>query len=67
LPEVICLSVILCVRFPLSLRNVRGLLHERGIKVIHATVRFWWRKFGSLFAVEIRRKRVGEMRASGWR
>ena len=32
-PEIIRLAVILYVRFPLSLRNVEDLLHERGIGV----------------------------------
>jgi putative transposase len=40
-PEVIRLAVMLYVRFPLSLRNVEDLLHERGIEVSHETVRFW--------------------------
>jgi putative transposase len=30
-PEIIRLAVMLYVRFPLSLRNVEDLLHERGI------------------------------------
>ena len=66
-PEVIRLAVMLYIRFPLSLRNVEDLLHERGIEVSHETVRFWWLRFGPLFAAEIRRKRVGGMRASHWR
>ena len=40
----------LYVRFPLSLRNVEDLLHERGIDVSHETVRFWWNRFGPMFA-----------------
>ena len=32
-PEVIRLAVMLYVRFPLSLRNVEDLLHERGVEV----------------------------------
>jgi len=36
------LAVMLYFRFPLSLRNVEDLLHERGIEISHATVRFWW-------------------------
>jgi putative transposase len=28
------------IRFPLSLRNVENLLHERGIDISHETVRF---------------------------
>ena len=57
----------LYVRFPLSLRNVEDLLHERGIELSHETVRFWWQRFGPLFAAEIRQRRVGQMRASRWR
>jgi putative transposase len=55
------------VRFPLSLRNVEDMLHERGIEISHETVRFWWQRFGPMFASEIRRKRVSGMRASRWR
>jgi hypothetical protein len=32
----------LSVWFPLSVRNVEDLLHERGIEISHETVRFWW-------------------------
>jgi len=39
------LAVMLYVRFPLSLRNVEDLLHERGIEISHETVRFWWNSF----------------------
>jgi len=67
-PEVIRLAVMLYVRFPLSLRNVEDLLHERGIEVSHETVRFWWQRFGPMFASEIRRRRVQGLRsASRWR
>ena len=48
-PEVIRLAVMMYVRFPLSLRNVEDLLHERGIDVSHETVRFWWNRFGPMF------------------
>ena len=51
------------VRFPLSLRNVEDLLHERGIDISHETVRFWWNRFGPMFAAEIRRRRVDRMRS----
>ncbi len=40
-PEIIRLAVMLYVRFPLSLRNVEDLLHERGIEVSHETIRVW--------------------------
>jgi len=57
----------LYLRFPLSLRNVEDLLHERGVDISHETVRFWWNRFGPMFAAEIRRRRVGSMRSSHWR
>ena len=58
----------LYVRFPLSLRNVEDLLHERGIEVSHETVRFWWRRCGPMFAAEIRKGRAAGMRSvSRWR
>jgi putative transposase len=56
------------VKYPLSLRNVEDLLAERGIDICHETVRFWWNRFGPMFAAEIRRKRVDGMRAyTHWR
>ena len=67
-PEIIRLAVMMYVRFPLSLRNVEDLLHERGIDVSHETVRYWWNRFGPVFASEIRRKRVQHLRAySRWK
>ena len=66
-PEIIRLAVMMYVRFPLSLRNVEDLLHERGIDISHETVRYWWNRFGPMFAAEIRRNRVSRMRAySNW-
>jgi len=57
----------LYVRFPLSLRNVEDLLLERGIEISHESVRFWWNRFGPLFAAEIRKKRTSRMRGhSNW-
>ena len=50
------------VSYPLSLRNVEDLLHERGIDITHETVRFWWNRFGTIFAAEIRRSRVQAIR-----
>ncbi len=61
-PEVIRLVVMMYVRFPLSLRNVEDLLFERGIDLCHETVRFWWNRFGPMFAGEIRRKRASYIR-----
>ncbi len=66
-PEIIRLAVMLYVRFPLLLRNVEDLLHKRGIVVSHETIRFWWNRFGPMFAAEIRRNRANRMRAcSNW-
>ncbi len=66
-PEIVRLAVIIYVRLPLSLRNVEDLLHERGVEISHETVRFWWNRFGPMFATEIRKKRVHQLRAfSNW-
>ncbi len=61
-PEIIRLVVMMYVRFPLSLRNVEGLLLERGIDVCHETVRLWWNRFGPMFASDIRRQRASRMK-----
>ena len=52
-PEVIRLVVMMYVKYPLSSRNVEDLLAERGIDICHETVRFWWNRFGPMFAAEI--------------
>jgi putative transposase len=62
-PEVIRLVVMMYVRYPLSLRNVEDLLAERGIDISHETVRFWWNRFGPIFAAEIRKRLIVQMRA----
>ena len=61
-PEIIRLAVMLYIRFPLSLRNVEDLLHERGIEISQETVRYWSNRFGPMFAAEIRGKRLEAMR-----
>lgn len=67
-PEVIRLVVMMYVRFPLSLRNVEDLLAERGIDICHETVRFWWNRFGPMFAADIKRQRISRMRSfRNWR
>ncbi len=38
-PDIIRLAVMMYVRFPLSLRQVEDLLHERGIDICYETVR----------------------------
>ena len=56
------LVVMMYVQYPLSLRNVEDPLAERGIDISHETIRFWWNRFGSVFAAEIRKKRVAHLR-----
>ena len=57
-PEVIRTAVLMYVKYPLSLRNVEDLLAERGIDVCYETVRYWWNRFGPMFAAQIKKKRV---------
>ena len=66
-PEVIRLAVMMYIRYPLSLRQVEDLLFERGIDICHETVRFWWNRFGPVFAAAIRRRRVHHRSYSLWR
>jgi putative transposase len=67
-PEVIRLTVMMYIRYPLSLRQVEDLLFERGIDICHETVRFWWNRFGPIFAAEIRNRRIHQHRSySRWR
>ena len=56
------------VRFPLSLRNVEDLLHERDIDICHESVRLWVDRFSPIFARRIRERRASYMRGSPqWR
>ncbi len=66
-PEIIRNVVMLYVRYPLSLRQVEDLLFERGIDICHETVRYWWNRFGPLFAAEIRKRRIVRRNWSNWR
>ena len=60
------LAVMMYIGFPLSLRNVEDLLHERGIDVCHETVRFWAYRFGPIFAAAIRKRRIEGRKSSKW-
>jgi putative transposase len=66
-PEIIRLAVMYYVRYPLSLRSVEDILHERGIDVSHETVRYWWNRFGPLFANQIKKRRIRDGYGSKWR
>ena len=57
-PAIIRLAVMMYIRYPLSLRQVEDILFERGIDICHETVRFWWNRFGPMFATEIRKRRI---------
>jgi putative transposase len=61
-PEISPLSVLMYVRFPLSLRSIEDLLHERGIDICHESVRLWVDRFGNCFTSKIRRRRAEAMR-----
>jgi len=66
-PEIIRLTVMMYIRYPLSLRQVEDLLAERGIDICHETVRYWWNRFGPIFAAEIRKRRICRRSYSRWR
>ena len=67
-PEIIRLAVMIYDRFPLSLRNVEDFLYERSIDISYETIRFWWNRFGPIFAKEIRNKRMRPAKDySNWR
>lgn len=67
-PEVIRLPLMMYIRYPPLLRQVEDLLFERGIDINHETVRFWWNRFGPMFATEIRKRRARDNRCySQWR
>ena len=66
-PAVIRLAVMMYIRYPLSLRQAEDLFFERGIDICHETVRFWWHRFGPIFAAKIRKRRVYHRSYSQWR
>ena len=66
-PEVIRLAVMMYIRYPLSLRQVEDIMFERGIDICHEPVRYWWNRFGPMFAGEIRKRRVHGGNWSNWR
>jgi len=65
--EIIRLTVMMTIRYPLSLRQVKDLLFERGVDICHETVRFRWNRFGPTFAAEIRKRRIHHRFYSNWR
>ena len=65
--EVIRLTVMMDIRYPLSPRQIEDVLFERGIDICHETVRLWWNRLGPLFGAEIRQRRVHDASYPRWR
>jgi putative transposase len=55
--DVICQTVWLYFRFTPSFLDVEGLVAGPGIAVSYETIRCWTRKFGQLFAQNLRKSR----------
>ena len=66
-PEVIRPTVMMYIPYPVSLRQDKDLLFDRGIDICHETVRFWWNRFGPMSAAEIRKRRIHNRSFSRWR
>ena len=47
---------------PAVAAQCRGSVGRAGIDISHETVRFWWNRFGPIFAAAIRKKRVASRR-----
>ena len=55
--EIISHCVWLYFRFCLSYRDVEELMAERGVLLTYEAVRYWCRKFGQVYANQLRRRR----------
>ena len=66
-PEIIRLAVMMYIRYPLSLRQIEDMLFKRGFDICHDTVRYWWNRFGPMFAAQIQKRRVHNHSYSNWR
>ncbi len=55
--EIISHCVWLYFRFTLSYRDVEEMMAARGIQLTYETIRQWCRKFGQVYANELRRHR----------
>ena len=64
-PEIIKLAIMYYVFYPLSLRNVEDILHERGIDICYETARYWWNKLGPVVAKELKKNKTNS--PSKWR
>ncbi len=60
-PIAIISHVVWCYfRFSLSLRDVEELMFARGIVVSHETIRSWVKKYGSLYASGIKKRKAAK-------
>jgi len=64
-PEIIKMAIMYYVRYPLSLRQVEDILHERSIDICHETVRYWWNKLGPVASKDLKKKQCQSV--SNWR
>jgi putative transposase len=55
--EIISHCVWLYFRFRLSYRDVEELMAERRVMLTYEAVRYWRRKFGQVYANQLRRRR----------
>jgi putative transposase len=58
-PEIISYTVWLYYRFNLSHRDIEDLLAERGGTVSHESIRLWCIKFGTKYALRLKRMHQG--------
>lgn len=58
-PDLIQYAVWAYFRFNLSIRDVEGLLAQRGIIVSYEAIRLWINKFGPLFSRKLNKKHKG--------
>jgi len=56
--EVVEQCVWLYYRFSLRFRDVEEMMAKRGVQLTYETVREWCRKFGTLYAAQLRKKRA---------
>jgi putative transposase len=58
-PEIISCCLWLYYRFGVSRRDVSELMLARGIEVSHESIRLWTLRFGTEYALRLRRTRGG--------
>ena len=46
---------------------MEDLLYERGVDISYESVRYWWHRFSSQFASQIKKCRAGGLQSSNWK